>query len=428
MGKTVIIGAGLTGLSCAYKLNSKSEYIIFEKENRVGGLASSLEKDGFIFDYSGHLLHLRWTETTEFILRILKGNYLKIKRNSQIYFGERFIDYPFQINLYNLPDKIKKKCVLDFIKTYKKRKKYTTNFKQWALQTFGKSICQYFMFPYNEKLFSYSIDKITTEWLGEFVPKPDIKNVIYGAYIGKVKNTGYNHTFYYPEYGGINTLTKNISEKVKNINLNSEIRKINLRRKEVYVNGNWIKFNWLLNTMPLKYFIYLIEDAPSEIKKQADNLKHNEVYILNIGIKKSDFKQHWIYFPEKKFLFYRIGFYSNFSKYVAPKNTSSVYVEISNNPSNSLNINETEKKIIKQIKKTGIIKKESDIITKMWTKIPVAYVIYDKKRNDTLKKLNDFLLDHNIISTGRYGGWKYSFMEENVKDGFEAAKVITRGK
>ncbi len=62
----LIIGAGLAGLSTAYHLGSKDGYQICEKEGEVGGLCRSYEKDGFTFDYTGHLLHLRneYTERT----------------------------------------------------------------------------------------------------------------------------------------------------------------------------------------------------------------------------------------------------------------------------------------------------------------------------------------------------------------------------
>jgi protoporphyrinogen oxidase len=36
---TLIIGAGLSGLSAAYKLQGKKDYLLIEKENIVGGLS-----------------------------------------------------------------------------------------------------------------------------------------------------------------------------------------------------------------------------------------------------------------------------------------------------------------------------------------------------------------------------------------------------
>lgn len=422
--KVVIIGSGPTGLSCAKKLNGKIDYIIFEKENKIGGLAKSVEKNNFIFDYSGHLLHLRWKETTDFVFNILQNNLIKIKRNAQIYLKGYFVDYPFQINLYNLPADIKSKCVSDFIKAYSREKKETKNFYKWALNTFGKSICNYFMFPYNEKLFSFDIKKLTINWLGNFVPKPDINLVLKGAYQKKIENIGYNPVFYYPKNGGIGSLTNAISIGLKNIKTNSEVIFTNFNKKTVMLkNGSLIKYDILINTSPLKYFI-LNSNAPQNVKKAAEKLKHNKVYILNLGIKKTNFKQHWIYFPEKKFLFYRLGFYTNFSKNLSPKGFSSIYIEFSTNENGYINTNEAEKKVIKDLINLGIIKNEDDIKTIMWLLAECAYVIYDEEREENLKIIFDYLDKNSVISTGRYGGWKYSFIEENIKDGFEAAKKI----
>ncbi len=425
MKKILIIGSGPTGLGCGCYLKGKKDFFIFEKEKQAGGLATSVEKDGFVFDYSGHLLHLRWNNTKDFVFKLLGENILQIRRNAQIYIDGVYVNYPFQINLYNLPDYIKSRCVRDFLKTYLKPRKNTSNFKEWALQTFGSSICKYFMFPYNEKLFSYPVEKLTTNWLGNFVPRPDINMVLKGAYIGNIKNIGYNPVFYYPRYGGIGSLTEKMYEMVKdNVLLDSEVIEVSFKNRYIRLkNGEKFFYSSLVNTIPLKKFI-MISDAPYGIKKVAEKLKHNNVYVLNLGIKKTDFKQHWIYFPHKSFPFYRLGFYTNFSKKLAPSGFDSVYIELSVMEGKGIDIEMTERDIINKLKKLAIIKSKYDIVTKMWLEIDCAYVIYDEEREKNLSIIFDFLLKNSVYSTGRYGGWKYSFIEENIKDGFETAKIL----
>ncbi len=65
---------------------------------------------------------------------------------------------------------------------------------------------------------------------------------------------------------------------------------------------------------------------------------------------------------------------------------------------------------------------ESEIVVRKNLDIPYAYVIYDMEREKTLSEIFDFLIPHDIISTGRFGGWKYSTMEEAMQDGFDAAR------
>ena len=66
----VIVGAGLAGLSTAYHL-SGTPYRLYEREEQVGGLCRSYQKDGFTFDYTGHLLHFRQPEIKALVERLL---------------------------------------------------------------------------------------------------------------------------------------------------------------------------------------------------------------------------------------------------------------------------------------------------------------------------------------------------------------------
>lgn len=422
----IIIGAGLTGLSCGFKLKNKKNFLIFEKENTFGGLCRTLKKDGFLFDFSGHLLHLRWDETKNFVLGLLKENVLKINRDSKIYTFNRLIDYPFQINLHNLPQRIKSSCIKDFIYSRIKNDPINlNNFKDWSYKTFGKSISEYFMIPYNEKLHSFPSYKLTAKWIEGFVPLPTISDVIKGAYIKSIKNIGYNHQFYYPKFGGIQSLTEEIYNRIKNnVILNNSVISISFKNKTIRLkDGNTLNYSKLISTIPLKELI-LNSDAPHQIKEAALRLKHNTLYILNLGIKKSDIQTHWIYFPQKNIPFYRLGFYTNFSPYMSVNGFSSLYLEFSFKKEETPDLNDLENKTIKILKRLKIIKERNDIITSMWVKIDYPYVIYDKYRESALIKIFDFLKRNDVISIGRYGSWKYSFMEENIKDGFEAAKTL----
>lgn len=418
----IIIGGGPTGLSAGIRLKGKKKYLILEKNALCGGISTSINKNGFIFDYSGHLLHLRWKETKDFILSLTEYNL--IRRNSNIYIKNRYIDYPFQINMYNLPQKIKSECVSDFIKSQIKQKKETNNFKLWAKQTFGNGICKYFMYPYNEKLFAYPIEKLTTNWLGNFVPVPDINQVLKGAYQKSLKGIGYNQIFYYPKYNGIKSLIDGLVKLNENISTNSQVTRISFKNKKVYLtNLKEYRYTNLINTMPLKDFIR-ISDAPDKIKDYANKLKHNTIYVYNLGIKRTNRKEHWIYFPETQFPFYRLGFYNNFSKNNTPYGYDSLYIEFSVKENDFIDINKMKSKTIKKLIELGLIKNENDIITELWLKIDCGYIIYDDEREKYLKPIFEYLKTQNVISTGRYGAWKYSFIEENIKDGFNAADLL----
>ena len=50
MSTTVIIGAGIAGLSAGYHAQLKGiDYSVYESEGAVGGLCRTIKKDGFLF-------------------------------------------------------------------------------------------------------------------------------------------------------------------------------------------------------------------------------------------------------------------------------------------------------------------------------------------------------------------------------------------
>ena len=137
MAKIVILGAGLSGLVCAYYL--RENYSIFEKEARVGGLCKSEKTDGFIFDYTGHLLHIKRGENKELIKKLLGRNLIFQKRRAWVYSKETYTRYPFQANIYGLPPRVVKECVEGFIEAKKQTKeqdnrplKSALDFKKWV--------------------------------------------------------------------------------------------------------------------------------------------------------------------------------------------------------------------------------------------------------------------------------------------------------
>jgi phytoene dehydrogenase-like protein len=78
----LIVGAGLAGLSTAYHL-SETPYRLYEREMEVGGLCRSYRKDGFTFDYTGHLLHFRQPQ----IKALVERGKLPTERIDDVIFG-----------------------------------------------------------------------------------------------------------------------------------------------------------------------------------------------------------------------------------------------------------------------------------------------------------------------------------------------------
>jgi hypothetical protein len=174
--------------------------------------------------------------------------------------------------------------------------------------------------------------------------------------------------------------------------------------------------------MPLKKFVALLKNAETPVKEAGRKLKITSVYNLNLGVRRCSDGKHWVYFPEKEFPFYRAGLASNFSPEVAPPGASSFYIEVSRPQGEPLDMEQTQKEIIPALEKAGLMSAGDEVLSALWLPLPDAYVVYNADREPALKTITAYLEKRDCSSIGRYGAWKYSFMEEALLEGRASAE------
>jgi len=431
MAQIVIIGAGLTGLSAAYHLEKQGffDYHLFEKESSVGGLCRSVQQDGFTFDYTGHLLHTSDDYFRSFIKDIVGFEHLNaITRRSFVFSQNTFTRYPFQINLFGLPEKTITECIETYV-TRKKTTRKPRNFPEWVVQNYGSGMAKHFFFPFQSKIFACDLRNISPSWVGRFVPPTSLRQIIGGAIKDSFdQSVGYNANFFYPKQGGIEFWIQKLAQNIKKpIHINYEVTRIDARNKKIiFSNGHIQEYDILITTMPLDLFLQqLDEPAHTNLAVASTKLQCNSVVNFNYGIARENLtEKHWIYVPEKKYPFYRLGFPHNFASSMTPDGASSLYGEFSHLQSSPRSI-----KAKLTAAKKGVMEilnlKESDIITEKIIDISHAYVLYTHWRERNVSKLLAQLATLNIFSTGRYGAWKYSSMQEAILDGKKTAESVT---
>ena len=424
VSEIVILGAGPTGLSAAYHLEQAGffDYQLFEKDATSGGLCRSVSQDGFTFDYTGHLLHVNDAYFAQFIAEVVGlQNFHQINRRSYIYSHNTYTHYPFQVNLHGLPQEVIIECIEGFVNRPEQRTK-PSSFYQWALRMFGSGIAKHFFFPYQRKIFAYDIKKLSTSWTGRFVPSTSLSQMLKGAFQAPdpSNSIGYNAQFLYPKQAGISFWVDKLANALHNKALiNHEVTEVDVAQKTVtFANGNQVSYTHLISTIPLDILLSTLkEPSRLQVKRARSHLLCNAVINFNLGVNHAHLSdKHWIYFPEKSFPFYRIGFPHNFAPASAPPGHSCLYGEISYLPGKPVNKKKLLDAALHQTKQLLHLS-ENDIATELIITIPHAYVIYNHWRDRNITKILRRLGDYNIYSVGRYGAWKYASMQEALLDG-----------
>ena len=428
-----IIGAGLAGLSAAYHL--KDNYIILEKENRIGGLCRTEFIDGFGFDYAIHILYSSDPYATDLIQsKLLKDNLIIQPRSSWIYSKGVYTLYPFQANTYGLPVETIKECLLGVIAaTYENRHRNTKNFEEWVYATFGKGIAKHFMVPYNKKQWAIDLKKMSDAWIRDRVLTPSLDEVIEGALTDQERKFGPNADFWYPKEGGIEALPQGFLKLLdeSKIHLNSEVAKIHWKRRKVILENDAEEYAYdkLIYTLPLSKLIDLMSpEVPAEVKEAVERLEYNTIYGINLAVKREGISdKHWIYFPEDKYLFHRISFPMNFSPSMVPNGWSSITVEVSESRYKEIpKGKELVKRIIDDLIMAKVIKEVDPIELKSILVLDPAYVIYTLAHREDVDIIHLFLETNNIFNCGRFGKWEYLNMDHVLLSGKEVAEKINR--
>ena len=407
----VIVGAGVSGL--AYAGFSKNECLLLEKDAEIGGYCKTIKWGDFVWDYSGHFFHFRDTFLEDYICRNMVHDDIRYcEKHTQIFYRQKYIDFPFQKNIHQLDQDEFIDCFYDLFTTT--GNDYFT-FKQMLYAKFGQSIAEKFLIPYNEKLYACDLNRLDVDAMGRFFPYADKEEIIRN--FQKTNNNSYNSHFTYPRGGAIEYV-KSLASYIgkSNICLNECVKSIDVTEKTIKTDKRELKYDNLISTMP---FPLLMQCCSMEY--DTDIYSWNKVLVFNLGFDKKgkDVFNNWIYVPSKDFCFYRVGYYDNI---FATKNMS-LYVELGfGKNTDVIDVEYYKEKVLDDLKKAGIIT-DHKLIASHFVIMDPAYVHITKESIRDVEEKKKVLARNNIYSIGRYGSWTYCSIEDNI---LEAKALMER--
>lgn len=428
---TVILGAGVSGLTAAYALQqvSREDCSVYEQASTVGGMCKTQQVDGYQFDTVSHVLHFRSADTKDLLEGLMGEKLLRQERSAWIYFQGRYVPYPFQTHLNALPAAVQADCLAGFLKAWAKRKiakpRKPENFGEWVEQYFGSGIARNFMRPYNQKLWGVAPEQLSLDWIRPFVPKTKLRQVVSNVVSRQShKGLGYNSCFFYPAQGGIQTICEAFHAQLAEVRLEEEASEIDLDQHAIqFRDGNRVGYKRLISTIPLPNLVNRLIGIPEELRQAVTQLRWTSLLNLTFCLNKPLPRPfHWVYFPEAEFPFFRLVLPSNISPGLVPKGGGLIAAEISNPEAG--HEEELEMQVRACLSRLGWIKQAEDIVRVVRNYFPYAYPVHDLHRAERVRRLLHFLQTREVWSIGRFGAWRYSSIDDAITEALRIVPAI----
>lgn len=452
----IILGAGLSGLSAAWKLAEEGYPVeVIEAESRVGGLATTLNLGD---DCRGDLGPHRFHTQKDWILREVEellGTRMELKtRMTRIYFRGKFFNYPPSPKdiLLGLNPLISLKAFGDYLLT-SLRKRFRvpddSSFQSYMVNRFGRSLYNIYFGPYTEKMWGMHPSDISADWAIQRIPLMNLwetlVKTIRFAFNLKIENA-HSHSpflslFYYPR-GGIGTIAERMREKIKGlsgtIHLNSRVVRVKLKGNSVssvlFVDqrgrGTEIPCQGVISTIPITELVKSLDPPPGEgIREACEKLRFRSViYLYLILNRKRVGNDHWIYFSDPEFPFSRISEMTNFSSELAPVGKTVLCLEIACWEEDERWNRPGEKPLresLEALTRVGLVQQE-EVVRHLIFRVPYSYPLYTLTYQRNLRLLLDYLGGlPNLITCGRQGLFRYINMDHAIEMGITAAGLFT---
>jgi protoporphyrinogen oxidase len=425
-----ILGGGITGLATGIA----SGLPVFEAAETPGGICSSYyvcpgskerlpqapsNGEAYRFEIGGGHWIFGGDPT---ILRFM-GELAPIKhyvRLSSVYFHEKnlYVPYPIQNFLQSLDAQTAAQALAEMASPFSASK----TMEDWLKSSFGSTLCELFFYPFHELYTAGLYKKISPQ--DAYKSPVNLALAIRGA-LDKVPAVGYNATFIYP-IEGLNIFAQRMAERC-DLRYGKRVVKIDIQQKEVaFADGSSVSYKRLISTLPLNR---MLEMTGLDIGVEPD--PYTSVLVLNLGAVKGEFcpKDHWLYNPDAKSGFHRVGFYSNVDQSFLPKSAQeksdrvSIYVErayIGGMKPTETEIADYAQAVVKELQEWGYIT-EAEVVDPTWIDVAYTWAIPGSPwRQKSMTALEDI----DIYPVGRYARWVFQGIADSIRDGFIAGSSL----
>lgn len=440
--KVAVLGAGVTGLSAAYRLSQFPEFEVhvFEKESMVGGLCRSFEQDDFIFDLGPHKFYSNVDGVVSEMCKIMGDDFLVRDKVQKLYMDGKYFSFPLKLSeMLTKYSPVKAAQILSSFGAQTAKnifsKETIRTYEEFVVSRFGRSLYQNVFEPMAKKMFGEpsTLDRRLAEVR---ISSPGLVSVIKNAVFQKEDKKISAPSFHYPKYGFgmIPERLRTLAEKngVK-FHLGVNIKKIDqqngrasgLQFEDREGLRQTMGFDQLIYTIPIPLIASLMPDLPTDVREACRWISYRHTVIHYFQIKsEAVLPAMWVFFPESKFRFGRLSEMTKFSPHTAPKGYTTLMVDFTceeSDPAWSMEDSELDNLLLPQLDKLKMFDRK-DVVKSFSRRFRNFYPIYSVSYRERLDKIRGLESRFsNLYFIGRLGDFNYNNSDQCFDMGFAVA-------
>jgi protoporphyrinogen oxidase len=338
----VIMGAGPAGLTAAYELLKHDVPItVVEKDpHQVGGLARTVEHNGYRFDIGGHRFFSKNQEVEDLWTEILGDDMLTRGRLSRIYYRGRYFAYPIKaINaLWNLGPVEAARCLASYLWARIHPVRDPKTLEDWVRNQFGWRLFSIFFKTYTEKVWGISTRELSADWAAQRIKSLDLWVVLRTALLPRRKAKGRGEIvttlidrFRYPRRGPgqmWERVAEIADEHGQPVLLGRSVSAISHDRGQVTSitttdgagHSETFSGSHFISSIPIRELVARLEPpAPATVRQAAESLGYRDFISIALMIDRAEvFPDNWVYIHDPGVRVGRIQNFKNWSPDMVP--------------------------------------------------------------------------------------------------------------
>lgn len=449
----IVLGAGMAGLSAAYKLaKGGKSVLVLEKDAVVGGLAKTLTIDGFQFDYCAHRFHTPDPAVLQEMKEMMGDNFVEHKHRCRMHMFGKYLKYPFELQnlLRAMPPLQALRCGMNFLWNMLTRgkRREATNYRDWFVYHFGSELYRVMCEPYTRKIWGMDPALISADWADQRFQGPNVPKLIKKT-IKKLLHLDFSSfeledrelapdaaNFYYPRHGGIQAMPERFRDVIEEhggtVLTNVRITAIDPHKREVHFTkddkATTVRASEsLITTIPLHVYAGLLQTEVSpEVQAALQGLRYMDIIFVLLFIDKSSISNDkWLYFSQSDIAFNRAVEFKNWSETMAPADKTSLCLDITVTPENAALCQLPPEELIERCKadceRVQLCGKDEVTSGRVFY-VPFAYPVYDLEYRAKLQTIIAFIEGSpGVYCIGRTGVFRYQNSDGSIDMGFQLA-------